>query len=122
MSCERQGASRRSDVSTGGSRLAAHNLHDDSIPVLCIDAALDITYSVPSIAPNSTFPLRIEFYIADANNQEGKTFLGSDDYTTPGAKLATISAGAASVGTKIVAPDGNANGNTSEFSAFATVA
>ena len=84
-------------------------------------ANLDITYSVPSIAPNSIYPLRIEFYIADANDQEGKTFLGSDNYAAPGAKLATISAGAASVGTRIVATATDANGNTSEFSAFATV-
>ncbi|MBC8116986.1 MAG: hypothetical protein H7062_21530, partial [Candidatus Saccharimonas sp.] len=83
---------------------------------------LDITYSVPSLPANSVYPLRIEFYIADASNQEGQTFLGSDSYAAPGAKLATISAGSAVVGTRIVATATDANGNTSEFSLFATVA
>ncbi|MEK6263158.1 MAG: hypothetical protein AABP62_31660, partial [Planctomycetota bacterium] len=82
---------------------------------------LDITYSVPSTILNSTYPMRIEFFIADAANQEGKTFLGSDDYLAPGAKPATVSAGASIVGTKIVATATDANGNTSEFSLFATV-
>ncbi len=85
-------------------------------------ANLDITYSVPSLTTNSAYPLRIEFYIADAINQEGKTILGAVSYTSPGTKLATISAGAAVVGTKIVATATDANGNTSEFSLFATVA
>ncbi len=83
---------------------------------------LDITYSVPSLTTNSVYPLRVEFFIADAANQEGQTFLGSDNYAAPGAKLATISAGASVVGTKIVATATDANGNTSEFSLFATVA
>ncbi len=82
---------------------------------------LDITYSVPSLPANSGYPMRIEFFIADASNQEGQTFLGSDNYAAPGAKLATIAAGGAVVGTKIVATATDANGNTSEFSLFATV-
>ncbi len=82
---------------------------------------LDITYSVPSTILNSTYPMRIEFYIADAANQEGKTFLGSDLYLAPGVKLATVSAGAAIVGTKIVATATDANGNTSEFCLFTNV-
>ncbi|MEK6261443.1 MAG: hypothetical protein AABP62_22825 [Planctomycetota bacterium] len=85
-------------------------------------ANLDITYSVPSLTTNSAYPLRIEFYIADALNQEGKTILGAVSYASPGTTLATVSAGAAVVGTKIVATATDANGNTSEFSLFATVA
>lgn len=86
-------------------------------------ANLSITYSVPSIAPNSTFPIRVEFFIADASNREGKTFLGSDTYSAPGSKLATIPAGTAILGTKIVATatDNAGAGSTSEFSASATV-
>ncbi len=83
---------------------------------------LMITYSVPSIAPFSTFPIRVEFFIADAANQEGKTFLGADSYTAPG-QVASIPAGGAILGTQIVATatDNAGAGNTSEFSANATV-
>ncbi len=84
----------------------------------------NITYSVPSIAPNSTFPIRVEFFIADSANQEGQTFLGSHSYTSSGVKVATIPAGSAVLGTKIVATatDTNGTGNTSEVSANRTVA
>ncbi len=96
-----------------------------SASIVLSGADLNITYWVPTLAANAAFPLRIEFFIADANNQEGKTFLGTVNYAAsdaPGAKLATISAGTAVSGTKIVATATDANGNTSEFSLFATVA
>ena len=93
--------------------------------VVLSGANLIITYSVPSIAANSTYPLRVEFFIADAANQEGQTFLDSDSYTMTGSKMVTIAAGSAGLGTKIVATatdnGGATAGNTSEFSANATV-
>ncbi len=96
-----------------------------SASIVLSGANLNITYWVPTLAANAAFPLRIEFFIADTNNQEGKTFLGTVNYAAsdaPGAKLATISAGTAVSGTKIVATATDGNGNTSEFSLFATVA
>ena len=92
--------------------------------VVLSGANLNITYSIPSITPNSTYPIRVEFFIADADNQEGKTFLSSHSYTSPGVKVATIPAGSAVLGTKIVATatDTNGAGSTSEFSANRTVA
>ena len=82
---------------------------------------LTVTYSVPSTAANSTYPLRVEFYIADTAKQEGKTFLQFASYNSAGTKIVTFPAGAASVGSRIVATATDASGNTSEFSANVTV-
>ena len=104
---------------------------------------LTITYNVPSDPMNSTYPLRVEFFRADADGQEGQTFLGFDTFTitdfTAGSKAFTFAA-AVGVGNKIVATatdskptsranfvgplgvvTGNQPNNTSEFSAAATV-
>lgn len=120
-------------IDLNGDGVSANDLNDpdaganktQNFPVILsaqvAGANLSITYSVPSIAPNSTFSLRIEFFIADADKQEGKIFLGSDSYAGPGSQLATIAAGPAIVGTKIVATATDADGNTSEFSANVTV-
>lgn len=92
--------------------------------------SLTVTYRVPSVPPNSTYPLRIEFFKADSSGQ-GQKLLGFDAYDpgTAGApKTVTIpiQPGVALVaGDKIVATatDSNqAGGNTSEFSATALVA
>jgi titin len=85
-------------------------------------ANLTVTYSVPSVSPNSTFPLRVEFFITDAAEQEGQTLLRADSYAAPGAKVDTFAVAGVVVGTKIVATATDANGNTSEFSANVTVA
>ena len=50
-------------------------------PVELNGANLDVTYEVPSITGNSADDLTVEFFMADANVQEGKTYLGSDTYT-----------------------------------------
>jgi hypothetical protein len=81
---------------------------------------LTVSYSVPSVSPNSTFPLRVEFFIADPG-QEGKTILRADSYAAPGVKMDTFAAGGAALGSQIVATATDANGNTSEFSAGAVV-
>src|SRR5262249_39146649 len=106
---------------------------------------LTIIYNVPSDPAHSTYPLRVEFFKADADGQEGKTLLGVDtfnasDFTagsktfmfTPAASIATgdrivatatdmratVSAG--SIGIQgVVAP--TIPNNTSEFSASAFV-
>ena len=104
------------DPDAGSNRL--QNFPD--IAAIAVNGSnLDITYSVPSSVGNATYPLTIEFFLADAANQEGQVFLGSDTYLSTSAglpKLATIAAGAASGGSGIVATATDANGNTSEFS------
>ena len=82
---------------------------------------LDITYSVPTITPNATFPLSIDFFITDGLTRSGKTFLGSATYNEGTTPTATVSAGGATAGTLISATATDANGNTSEFSNPGTV-
>ncbi len=84
-------------------------------------ANLSVTYSVPSILPNSGFPLTVEFFIADSDNQEGRTFLGMDSYLVPGSKTIAIPLGAVVDGDRIVATATEGVGSTSEFSAAALV-
>src|SRR5262249_52807575 len=90
-----------------------------------IDASgnLIVTYAVSSTTAQSTYPLAIDFYLADASGQ-GKTWLATDSWTTTdltnGQK--TISLGSAaslgvSKGNPLVATTTDAGGNTSEFSA-----
>ena len=80
-----------------------------------------IQYSVDSSVGSSTYPLLVQFFIADADGQEGKTFLGSDTYATSTAKVARLS-GAFALGLRpgdvivATAPDAN----TSEFSLATT--
>ncbi len=85
---------------------------------------LSVTYSVPSTVVNSAYPLHIEFFKADAG--EGKTFLGAQSYAAVDAQLPVTQtftpAEAVSAGNNIVATATDALGNTSEFSAVATVA
>jgi len=78
---------------------------------------LTIGFTVPSIAPNSIFPLSVEFFLADVDNQEGWTYLGTHSYAAPGADSAVLPAGGALVGQRIVATATDVAGNTSEFSA-----
>jgi uncharacterized repeat protein (TIGR01451 family) len=108
---------------------------------------LTVTYFVPSdpMNSNSTYPLRVEFFKADAAGEEGQIFLGSDSFTatdfvagsktimfTPAASLATgdkIVATAtdmrAAVTAGFIGPLGVISpivpNNTSEFSASAFV-
>ena len=39
-----------------------------------------IEYLVDSALDNSNYPLSTEFFIADVDGEEGKTFKGGDDY------------------------------------------
>ena len=107
------------DVDEGANRLQNH-------PVLTNatlnGANLEITYSVDSLPTNATYPIRVDFYLADGAGQEGMSYLFSDDFTasdlTSGSKLVIDFDTAITAGQQIVATatDGGGLSNTSEFS------
>ncbi len=83
---------------------------------------LTVTYSIPSISPNSTFGIRVDFYIADSAGQEGQKLLAVGGIATQGTTgMHTMAAQGAVVGSKIVLTATDNKGNTSEFSAAFTV-
>ncbi|NRA92960.1 MAG: T9SS type A sorting domain-containing protein [Psychroserpens sp.] len=77
---------------------------------------IEITYAVPSSITNSEYPLLVEFF--GSVSGQGKFFIGSDVYLTPGTKIIALNLpnnfdpedydG-------IVGTSTDANGNTSEF-------
>ncbi len=82
--------------------------------------SIALTYLVNSLPANSAYPLTIEFFVADSDHQEGRTFLAADTYVAGNAQLEkqiTIPAPAVLTNTRLVATATDANGNTSEFSA-----
>ena len=87
------------------------------------DGALTLTidYSVSSGTTNSAYPLTIEFFLADADGEEGQTFIGADTYESANAELAVQASfspqSRVNSGNQIVATATDAEGNTSEFSA-----
>jgi ELWxxDGT repeat protein len=88
-------------------------------------STLSLTYVVPSLTTNSTYPLRVEFFKADGDGQEGQTFLGFDTYTAAEAGTAkTIVLAPAipiGVGNQLVATATDNRNDTSEFSPGVTV-
>ncbi|SFZ89409.1 hypothetical protein SAMN05428642_101246 [Flaviramulus basaltis] len=79
---------------------------------------IEITYMVTSSESNSSYPLLIEFFGAD--NGQGKFFIDSDVYTTPGSKTITLNlpTGFDIIDyNNIVATATDASNNTSEFGA-----
>jgi hypothetical protein len=85
---------------------------------------LTVRYAVPSTTTNSTYPLRVEFFQADSDRQEGRTFLGFDTYAAGEAgttKTVTFTPFPIAAGYKLVATATDGNNNTSEFSSSVTV-
>ncbi|MEM9530872.1 MAG: right-handed parallel beta-helix repeat-containing protein [Pseudomonadota bacterium] len=86
---------------------------------------INLAYRLDSAPENSAYPLRVEFFLADADGEEGAQFLGSDDYDLASAQLERsvqlTPAAAVRSGDLIVATATDADGNTSEFSDAATV-
>jgi CSLREA domain-containing protein len=86
---------------------------------------LKVSYTVPSAAANSTYPLRVQFFETYVDGQEGAVYLGDDLYAaadagaTRTAVFTTLSP--TGVGDKIVATATDNSGNTSEFSATVTI-
>jgi CSLREA domain-containing protein len=83
---------------------------------------LVVEYSLDSLITNSAYPIDVDFYEADGG--QGRRYLGSDVLAAPGedtANLGTASELGIDVGDVLIATASDANGNTSEFSAGATV-
>jgi hypothetical protein len=117
------------DADTGGNNLQNY----PEISYATRDAGkLKVTYTVPSDPANSTYPIRVEFFLSDANGQ-GKTYLGFDTFAeadfTAGGKTADFATNSpTNVFDKIVAtatdsvPGSVGFANTSEFSTSSTIA
>lgn len=81
--------------------------------------SIALTYRINSAVANATYPLTVEFFIADGSNLEGRTFLSTDTYVAANAqndKAVVIPAPAVFTNQFIVATATDAAGNTSEFS------
>ena len=85
------------------------------------DLLLEISYTVPSAPVNSAYPLRIEFFLSDGDNQ-GKTYLGYDMFNESDfendktAVLVISSLNSIPGGTALVSTATDNDGNTSHFS------
>jgi len=84
------------------------------------ESTLTIAYLVPSETANSAYPLRIEFFLADADGEEGARFLGADSYAAgeAGQQRTVMFSPVSAVqdGDLVLATATDADGNTSEFS------
>jgi hypothetical protein len=87
---------------------------------------LVVSYSVPAADASATYPLAIDFYLADATGQ-GETYLASDTYSATdlanGVKSVDLGSAAAlgvAPGDALVVTATDAAGNTSEFSPLTT--
>lgn len=105
------------DVDEGPNRL-------QNFPVFVGDATLlgnsiAFRYRVPTAVGNATYPLTVEFFVADSANQEGQSFLASDTYTAAEAgftKIVVVPAPPILTNNSFVATATDDEGNTSEFS------
>jgi hypothetical protein len=83
---------------------------------------LEVSVSVPTDPANATYPLTLDFYRADGDDEEGEIHLGAASYTAEdfaeGSVLVHLSPapGSVQVGDVVVATTTDADGNTSEFS------
>lgn len=110
------------DVDSGSNKL--QNYPEITSATYSGDTLL-VTYKVPSDSENSTYPLRVEFFKADANGQEGALFAGSDTYIS--VEAGTLKTAALVVtpgvltGDRILATATDFESNTSEFSASVVI-
>ena len=88
---------------------------------------LQMTYRVDTAPTNATYPLQIDFYLADTSGLQGMTYLGSDVFTeadlNAGVKVVDIEVDGLTAGQVVLATatDGDGLQNTSEFSTDLTV-
>jgi CSLREA domain-containing protein len=89
-----------------------------------------ITYNVPSAGgggTNATYPITVEFFLADVDQEEGQTFIGSDTYSLteynngPDKTITFTPQAATTASDYFVSTATDADGNTSEFTSQATL-
>jgi subtilisin-like proprotein convertase family protein len=83
--------------------------------------SIAVTYRVDTAIANATYPLTVEFFVADSNglSPEGRTFLSADQYVGAEAllnKAIVIPAPPVLTNQRLVATATDAAGNSSEFS------
>ncbi len=84
-------------------------------------STLTVSYQVSSSPSHSAYPLAVEFFLADADGQEGQRYLGAEFYPAAGLDSVVLTVSELTVGQRIVAAATDAQGNTSEFSASVTI-
>jgi hypothetical protein len=94
------------------------------VDVTFVGNQVTATYSVSTDPVNATYPLLIDFYRADADSEEGETYLGSTVYATTDFATGVVSQLFTSLapladGNDVVATATDSAGNTSEFTAIA---
>ena len=113
------------DADVGPNNL--QNFPNLTLAVIDLVGDLMIDYGVDSAPSSSTYPLLIQFFIADLDGEEGKTLIGSDVYDLVDAQSLKVAnlGNAVLLGVAendlIVSTATDDLGNTSEFSATATV-
>lgn len=91
------------------------------------EAPIEVTYFVDSVPGDAGYPITVDFYVADADGEEGRSWIGSDEF-----EAADHAAGLPVVVPiflffldpgphELVATATDADGNTSEFSPAVTV-
>ncbi|MCB1033022.1 MAG: DUF11 domain-containing protein, partial [Acidobacteria bacterium] len=113
------------DADTGPNRLQNRPVFSGAVTS---GGSTDVSYLVDSDPANSAYPLRVEIFLADADGEEGETFLGFDEYTEADHQACgaspcpkTLTLGALPAGAGLVATATDADGNTSEFSLASAV-
>ncbi|MGY6587728.1 MAG: NosD domain-containing protein [Wenzhouxiangella sp.] len=107
----------------GPNRLLNHPQLDDNATFFNADTgAIEYRLTVPTLASQASYPLRIDFYITEAGQSQGRFYLGSVDYPAASAN-SWVSGSFSPVGgyaldsAFIVAMATDDQGNSSEFSA-----
>jgi hypothetical protein len=107
------------DADEGANRLQNHPVLQSAV---LSGGTLTVTYTVDTAPANATYPLRVEFFEADADGEEGMRFLGADTYTEadynagmPGPKTAVLDGSGLASGALVLGTATDDAGNTSEF-------
>lgn len=108
------------DPDAGPNRLQNTPVLDAVAYTAAIDT-LFATYSVDTDPANATYPITVDFYRADAENEEGEIYLGTATYTESDFAVGSVeqgfaAVGAVAIGDRVVATATDAGGNTSEYS------
>ena len=112
----------KDDINEGPNNL--QNFPEISAARLDAIGNLIIEYKVESLSTEATFPIEVEFFVADSTGKEGQTFLGRQSYDVQLlTKTVDLGIVAAAENDLIVATatDDSGDGDTSEFSTSFTV-